>query len=239
VFVPLNELQLNPVMIEGRTTDERMTMRLRLAGDDQLGSQTPRPRAPSDSLASLQLHETAINNLLGRLELKGRTFTVPELSTHIAQRLHREPWAWSSEREDVTIRFAEENPLVVRCQDGRMTLSLAIAELRCPPRSWKNFSIRVAYRPVVHGRSAELCRDGVVQLVGRLSTGSQIAVRGIFSKTFSKDDTLPISPEWLAKDSRLADVAITQFAVDDGWVSLAYGPRQHTAGRRLFDRRGR
>jgi hypothetical protein len=92
---------------------------------------------------------------------------------------------------------------------------------------------------VVHGRSAELCRDGVVQLVGRLSTGSQIAVRGIFSKTFSKDDTLPISPEWLAKDSRLADVAITQFAVDDGWVSLAYGPRQHTAGRRLFDRRGR
>jgi hypothetical protein len=241
VFVPLNNLELNPVMIEARTSAERMTMRLRLAGDDQLGSQTPRPRAPSDSLASLQLHETAINNLLGRLELNGRAFTLPELSQHIAQRLHREPWPWSTEHEDVTIRFADENPVMIRCQDGRVTLNLAVAELRSPPRVWRDFCIRVAYRPVIHGRSAELARDGVVQLIGRLSTGAQIAVRGIFSKTFSKDDTLPISPEWLAKDSRLDDLAISQFAIEDGWVSLAYSPcqQQHTASRPLLDRRGR
>ena len=34
-------------------------MRLRLAGGEQLGAYTPRPRAPSDSLMSLQVHESA------------------------------------------------------------------------------------------------------------------------------------------------------------------------------------
>jgi hypothetical protein len=239
VFVPLNDLQLNPVMIEARTSNDRMTMRLRLAGDDQLGSQTPRPRAPADSLASIQLHETAINNLLERLELDGRAFTVAELSKHVSERLHREAWPVNTERENVTIRFAAENAIAVRCQDGRVTLTLAIAELRSPPRVWRDFRVRVSYRPVINGRSAELARDGVVQLIGRLSTGAQIAVRGIFSKTFSKDDRLPLAPEWMADDPRLAEMAVSQFVIDDGWVSLAYSPVHATANRRLFERRAR
>lgn len=237
VFVPLNELGMTPVMVESQTSEERMTMRLRLAADNQLGSQTPRPRAPSDSLASVQLHETAINNLVERLELDGRTFTPAELSKHIADRLHREAWPCNTEREGVTIRFAAQNAITIRCQEGQVILTLAIAELRSEPRAWKDFRVRVAYRPVIQGRSAELVRDGVVQLIGRLSTGAQIAVRGIFSKTFPKDSTWRVSPEWLANDPRLADLTISQFAVEDGWLSIAYGPRQSSAHRRLIDRR--
>jgi hypothetical protein len=236
VFVPLNELGLNPTMIEAQTTEERMTMRLRLATDSQLGSQTPRPRAPSDSLASVQLHETAINNLMERLELDGRTFTPEGLSKHVAQRLHRDAWPCNTDRDDATIRFAPQNAMSIRCQEGRVILTLAVAELRSASRSWKDFQIRVMYRPVIQGRSAELVRDGVVQLIGRLSTGSQLAVRGIFSKTFSKDSRWRVSPEWFANDERMADLAISQFAVEDGWLSVAYSPRPANAHRRLIDR---
>ena len=42
VFGPLVNLALEPTMIEAQTTEQRMTMRLRVAGEDQLGSYTPR-----------------------------------------------------------------------------------------------------------------------------------------------------------------------------------------------------
>lgn len=44
VFGPLVNLSLEPTMIEAQTTEQRMTMRLRVAGEDQLGSFTPRPQ---------------------------------------------------------------------------------------------------------------------------------------------------------------------------------------------------
>ena len=108
VFEPLNSLALDPELIEADTTKERLTMRLRLAGEDQLGSHTPRPRAPSDSLASVQLHETVLNNGIQRLQLAGRTFTLPELADHISARLScPPPWETAPENQDVKITFRE------------------------------------------------------------------------------------------------------------------------------------
>ena len=115
VFDPLNSLSLDPQMIEGVTTEKRFTMRLRLAGEDQLGSHTPRPEAPADSLASVQVHESVLNNAIQRLQLNGRTFTLAELSQHIAARLNRPaPWEINPEHADVKITFAEKDAVVVR-----------------------------------------------------------------------------------------------------------------------------
>lgn len=47
---PLGRLQLEAVPCGMSTTEDRLTMRLRLAGEDQLGAYTPRPRAMSDSV---------------------------------------------------------------------------------------------------------------------------------------------------------------------------------------------
>lgn len=44
VFDPLNNLMLDPQMIDARTTEKRFWLRLRLAGDNHLGSHTPAPR---------------------------------------------------------------------------------------------------------------------------------------------------------------------------------------------------
>jgi hypothetical protein len=228
VVGPLEASRLEPTIISAKTTDRRLVIRLRLAGEDQLGGHTPRPQAPSDSLASLQIHETAINNALERLALHGRTFTLPELSRHIAAQLSFfSPWEIDPEHQDVTITFAEQDPVRVRLRDGQALLSLAISRLDKSPLHWSDFKVHVCYRPRIIGRSAWLSRDGIVQLGGgRISTGSQIALRGIFAKTFSRRRSWRLTPERFATNPRFADLAVTQFVIEDGWLGVALGPQQ-------------
>ena len=83
----------------------------------------------------------------------------------------------------------------------------------------------MSYRPQVEGRTAELVRDGGIQLSGtRLNTGAQIALRGVFAKAFPKNTPLKLTPREFAEDPQLADLAVTQFTIDDGWIGLALGP---------------
>ena len=192
VLAPLDALRLNPTMIAAQTTEERVIARLRLAGRDQLGSCAPRPLAPADSLASVQIDQSAINNVVARLDLDGRTFALPELSRRIARCLCQpEPAASNPDRADVVIRFAAKDAVQVRCVDGRVEVSVSIARFAKDKRGWRDFQVRAVYRPEVNGRSAELVRDGVVQLDGpRLTTGAQIILRGVFSRAFSEEDAL-------------------------------------------------
>ncbi len=228
---PMRRLRLDPVLIDAETTEERLNMRIRLAGEEQLGSHTPRPRAPSDSLASVQLHESAINNALERLDLDGRTFTLPELSQHVAGRLNNEGWLQlDPDHEEVSITFASANAVGVRCEDGRICLTLRIDRLRHERRVWRDFEVQAFYGPKTQGLSAELVRDGVIQLSGdRLPLGSQIALRGIFVRIFARRRPWDLVPAPIAENPKLAGLEVTQFAIDDGWIGLALGPRTTAA----------
>jgi hypothetical protein len=233
VFDPLNWLALDPQLIDAETTEKRFTMRLRLGGEDQLGSHTPRPPAFSDSLASLQIHESVINNAIQRLHLDGRTFTLPELSRHVAASLNcPAPWAVTSDNEDVKITFAEQNSVVVRCQDGQVWLALSIARLSKAGRHWSNFQIKASYQPVVHGRSAQLAREDVIRLKGPRNMGSQMVLRGVFAHALSRKAPWELIPEKIVNQPKLQNAAITQFIIDDGWIGLAIGPKTTTTARR-------
>ncbi len=61
----LNSWGLDPSIVSMQTTEERATARFRFAGGEQLASHTARPLALSDSLSSMQLHESAMNNFFG------------------------------------------------------------------------------------------------------------------------------------------------------------------------------
>jgi hypothetical protein len=227
VLTPLYGLALDPTVIGAETTEHRMLMRLRLAGDDQLGSHTPRPQAPSNSLLSFQIHESTINNALQRLKLDGKTFSLLELSAHVAKKYNcEEPWEVNPENEDVKITFAASDALQVCCENNQIVLTISIAKLSSPPRFWKDFQVRVFYTPQIAERSAMLSRDGIVHLLGdHLNTGAQIALRGIFSKVFSKKTPLDLTPAELAESPQLADTEISQFTVDDGWIGVALSPK--------------
>ena len=237
ILQPLGRLALGPTMISTRTTKRRMAIRLRLAADHQVAAHTPRPRAPSDSLASFQVHESAFNNVLEQLELGGGTFTPDDLRRRLADKLNSpEIMKGRTVPDDLTITFAEKDAAGVRCQDGQLIVTLSVDRLTQQGRQWEDFKIRAFYRPRVDGRSAELVRHGVIHLIGRrLNTSAQIALRGIFSKTFSKDEPWQLTPESLRDDPRLKDLAVTQLVLEDGWIGVALGPRrggQTTVARR-------
>lgn len=233
---PMEAIQLRPTLISAETTAERVVMRLRLAGDDQLGSHTARPQAPADSLASLQVHESALNNALARLELDGRTFTLPELRQHVSAKLNRlDVIDEDRDNDDVQISFAAQNALYVSLNEGQLGIHLNIAKLSKSPRVWRDFQVRAYYKPQLNGRTAELVRDGIIHLSGtRLNTGGQIALRSVFSKTFSRNSSWTLTPDTLLQPEALSDLEITQCAIDDGWLGVALGPKRTASGLRNY-----
>ena len=237
-IAPLHSLALEPQIISAETTQQRFAVRLRMAGKEQLGSHTPRPQAPDDSLASVQIHESAINNALQQLNLDGKTFSLPQLIEHVAAKLdYLAPWEPNTDHDDVRITFAPEDAVRVQCHNGQMVLTLGIARLSKPPRYWDNFQVQAVYVPEVNGCSAELTRHGIIQLAGqRLNLGAQIALRGIFSRVFSKKTPWSITPERLATAPELADLEVTQFTIDDGWIGVAIGPKRTAARQPLLRR---
>lgn len=235
LFGPLAELSLGPAVIGADTDQERMTMRLRIAAPRQLGANTPRPQAPVNCLASLQIHESALNNVAERLEFDGQTFTLEQLRRRIATRMNRPEMLQNQTPydEDLTIAFAPQNAIQVRCRDGRFEITLSIATLWQADNRWDEFQVQAFYRPELAAGRVELVRDGVVYLIGDgLNMRSQIALRGIFSKAFSKQRPMEITPDAWFEDARMAGLGVTQFVVEDGWIGAALGTEssQDSAG---------
>ncbi|HZZ29963.1 MAG TPA: hypothetical protein VFE46_18350 [Pirellulales bacterium] len=228
LFDPLAKLSLSPEPISLETSQQRLTLRLRIAGQNQLGGCSARPQAFSDSLASAQMHESALNNILDQLQLAGRTFTLPELYRHVAERL-----SWDQTEPpgdlsaDVHITFAAKDPVRVRCQNGLVQLTLAVEELEQKARRWNDFAVTINYEPQIEDLHVRLVRQGAIELGGDNYKGQpEVALRGAFSKLFPRERSFELVPEMIADSPRLAGLSITQCVVEDGWIGLALGPER-------------
>ncbi|NMC20398.1 MAG: hypothetical protein GYA33_08260 [Thermogutta sp.] len=232
VLSQLSRFSLGPTWIGAQTTEDRLVLRWRLGDAWQPGGHTLRPWAASDSLASLQVHESAINNCLLQFRLEGRTFALPDLEARLRDRL-RLPQPDEEEsagaRADATIAFASRNAAHVEFREGRLTVVLSVASLAAPPNRWEDFEVRAHYRPEVAEDRIQFVRDGVVQLIGPMDMRSQIALRGVFSKTFSKSRPWRISAGFLKQHPGLADLTITQLELENGWLGVAVGRRRTNA----------
>lgn len=230
---PLEQLALEPTPIELQTTSQRLIGRYRLAGDLQLGAHTPRPQAPADSLLSVQLHESAVNNALNRLPLAGREVDLPTLVRDLAAVAGATDVEVPDDLpEDVVIRFPEEDALRVDLMDGLARVTICVEELETENRRWRKVMSRAYYRPESDGLKAYLAREGHLELVGeRLRLRDQIALRAIFAKVFSERRTLPLTPEKVAAAPQLQPCQITQLTIRDGWLGLAIGPERAPQGR--------
>jgi hypothetical protein len=228
VVDPLRRLELEPTPIALATTDERAILRYRLAGPEQLGGHTPRPRAPADSWLSVQLHETAINNALANLDLAGRTFELRGLYESVAARLNRPDLkAPADVPENVQVTFADENPLNVRLIENAAQVTLRIARIDADRQTWRDLTVIAVYEPEVNGLDAIFARHTPIRLAGKnLNTRSSIVLRGVFSKMFTRNQQVHLLPDRILSDKRLAGLAVNQLVVHDGWVGLAIGPRR-------------
>jgi len=230
IMAPIENLDLEMEPIALTTTKERMVMRLRLAGDRQLGGHTARPQAPSNSVFSLQLHDSAINNTIEKLDLEGRTFTLAELYKHLADKLKKPELAGREDLpDDVQVTFAAQDAVRVRLARGQMEVSMSFAALKQQRRRWRDFTVRTYYRAEAHGLDARFVRDGSVQLDGESLGGAQLVLRSIFSKVLSRERQWSLIDPKFTADPKLAHLEVTQLMIEDGWVGLAYAERRQRA----------
>jgi hypothetical protein len=233
-YTPLQKLALHPAALDMVTTESDLVARFRLAGYQQLAAHTPRPVTPASSMLQVQVHESAVNNLLEQLDWEGRRANVRELHRQIAELFSLPPRELPEDLpDDVFVKFAGETPLRVDFQDGRVSLQLALEELSQGSSSWKNFTVKVHYRHDPDQPNADLVRDQYVELLGkRLHLRDQIALRGIFSRVFNQSKPIQLISQGLRTDPRLAGLQIDQLAIGYGWLSLSLGEiaeKQRTA----------
>lgn len=228
LIAPLDKLNLEPTPVDMQTTERRLIVRYRLAGPHQLSAYTPRPQAPGNSMVSLQLHESMFNNTLENLKLANRRVDLRTLYVEMLRRFEAKEINIPDDLpEDVTVHFAEHDPVRISCEEGRVKLTIRLAELDHAERhTWKDFEVHGYYRPSDNQLEANLVRDGNLELVGeRLKLGDQIALRGIFAKVLSRNRQLSIINKQLLARPQLADLQVTQFVIQDGWMGVALGPK--------------
>ncbi|MBA3482783.1 MAG: hypothetical protein H0T51_13310, partial [Pirellulales bacterium] len=226
VIEPLDRFALTAEPVDMNTTEERATMRLRLASEQHLAAHTPRPSAPSDSLASFQLHESVFNNAARGLELDGRRLNVAELHALLSQKIRRHAEAEPADLPRAAkVEFAAHDAVRVACHGDRIELILKIVELRHGRDSIRGVGVHAFFRPVVDGMEVKLVRDGTLQFDGaHLRTGPRMMLHGVFGKLLPKDQEMPVLTAKLSEDPRFAGLMVTQLVIDDGWLALSVGP---------------
>ena len=235
VLVPLRQLELSPAAIEMRTAPHQLVGRYRLSGSEQLAARTPRPREPSGSILALQVHESALNNGLDKLELAGKRRDLPTLFRELATAVGREDAVIPEDLRDekAVIQFAQEQPIHVQFSDQKMHITLRLDQLHAEGRRpWRHLVVRATYQPVEHEQYPRIERDGYIQLRGaRLRLRDQIALRGIFSKMFPRHPEVNGVVEGWLSEPQVADLEIAQFVLRDGWVGLAWNGPEKVAAR--------
>jgi len=215
-------LRVEPV--EMRTTESRLIARMRVAGDRQLAAHTPRNRAPSDSVASLQLHESLINNILSEIGVSGKPRTPAELQQLVQDRLQLPEKPLEAIDKKIKVLFADEEPLRILLNGGRAELVLSIREMVVDRSRYHNFKVHAFYEPVAEGIEAMMARSGGIQIEGRMRAAKRVQLHGVFNQVFHEDRTLPLLKLPAGGEPRLAGLMVTQLVIGDGWLGLAIGP---------------
>jgi len=211
--------------VEMKSSPERLVARVRVAGDDQFGSHTPRPRALSDSLASVQVHETAMTNLAVTLGLDGQRLTGAELQQKIREQFPKMAASAPQEiRRDTVFQFAPKNAVQVRVKDGRLELAIAFDSVELDGGAISNVTVHAFYTPSIDGLTAELARDGVLGIEGQFSGRERARLHNIFQSVLPPERKLPIANLENQEGRHLDGLMITQLVLEDGWVGLAIGP---------------
>lgn len=227
-FGPMAQMRLDPQVMELRTTAERLVARYRVAGAWQLAAFTPRIRAFSDSLMSVQVHQSMLNNTLEQMIARHEPITIEELLTRAAGIFGQDVSLPADLPEDVTIQFTETRPITIEIDDERLWITMRVESLRkSGQQSLRRFVVRAAYKTRVDGLNAELVRDGHLSISGPgMSVRQRLPIRLVFNKVLSDDRPIGLTRPALANSPAAEGLAITQCEMRDGWIGVGIGPKR-------------
>ena len=224
ILGPLGRLQLDPKVMDLQTTDKRLLARYRLAGDWQLAAFTPRPRAPSSSLMSLQIHQSALNNTFEQLIPRDRPLSIEELIRHTAVTFGQSEITLPEDiPSNVSVQFAKTRPITVEIEDAKLWITLRVLRLqRDNQKGLTRFIVRAAYQPQVDGINARLVRDGHLRISGPgMSARERLPIRAIFNKVLASSRSLPLTLPQVANHPSMDGLEVSQVELRDGWIALA------------------
>lgn len=226
ILSPLHTMELEPKVMKLKTTSEAVQVSYRLASLEQIGSSLPRPKTGTDSLACFQLHRTAINNVINRIQISGKRFTPQEFMDHMGSLLGREDLHIPEEqdRDDVTFEFANRDPVMLDFEDGYLFINLRIKRLQVGKNSrWKNLTITTRYKPNPMGQRLYLKFDDDfgLRVAGRLRLADQIAVRTVFSALFKPNFQFDILPPRMANHPATQGMGISELQLSEGWLTVS------------------
>ena len=241
VLQPLIAMDLEPNTQQMTTTEEEIVMRYRLAGRDQMGAFTARPRSVRDCLFNVQLHQSAINNMMMRIDLNGRKFTASELVAHFEDLLGV---SVNSEIEQkAEFEFAKLDPIRADFKDNEVVISLNLKSFRVGKKGkrWQNLRVSSVYVPNVNGTKIQLvqAKPGLHLKGKKLKLRDQLAIRTIFEALFKEQYEFSAIPEKIATQLKGVNLGISQLVVENGWAGLSVSESNSSANRtgRLFKRR--
>lgn len=224
---PMIAMDLEPTPVEMRTTNDRVIMRYRLAGRDQMAAHTARPQALADSLMSFQIHESVLNNLFDRIEIAGRSFTATELSDHLANVFGNKQAAGSEDlNHEAYFEFAPYDPIRVEFKNSKIEISINLKKFKVgKSKTWKNLSVRASFNPHVEGSKLYLLRDETgIRLKGsNLKFRDDVHVRTVFTALVQGQYELNVLPEKFGKQFGSTPLEISQLVLNDGWLGLSFG----------------
>ena len=222
---PLVSLELEPEPVQMTTTKEKLIVRYRLAGRDQMAANTTRPKAWPGSQLSLQVHHSAVNNFLDRIGLAGKDFTTDSLTTHLRDAMGL-PYKEVDSKKKAKITFSKTQPIRVSFVDGKFQIDLNIDSFEPigskRTKTWRKLVIRCCYAPSVSGSQVLLTREGSISLPGRRkAVMDELVIRAIFDKVFENQYHFQPLPDSLAKPMNSPDLVIAHLIIDNGWLGVS------------------
>jgi len=240
---PLIAKDLNPEALQLATTNQRLVMRYRLAGLDQMAADSPRPADSEYDYLSLQLHESLINNTIERIEIESETFTPESLIQHLSEVIGFDPAnAQTDKKHKAEFEFANFDAIRVDFVEGKVRIEFNLKSLRVGKgKTWRNITISSTYVPTVNGSQILLTQEGMLGVKGKkFRLGDQIAVRAIFKVVLPGSLQFDAVPKQLAGRLNGYGLVISNLNIADGWVGVTFDevPIHYSAPTEIYEANG-
>lgn len=225
VWEPLTSMDLNPEALQLATNQQRIVMRYRLAGLDQMASDSPRPADSNYDYLSLQFHQSLLNNLIERIEIESQSFTPASLLQHLSEVIGFKPENTPSDsKHEAKFVFANYDAIRVDFVEGKVRIELNLKSLRVGKgKTWRNITVSSTYVPQVSGSQIQLAQEGMIGVKGKkFRIGDQIAVRAIFKLVLPGSYQFDTIPSQLTARLNGYALVIDSLNIADGWVGLTY-----------------
>ena len=239
VFSGLKATGLYPDAFVYTTSNSTLLLSSRLMNKNELGADLPATTAAGDRGATVQLHETAINNAIDRMELAGQTLTEPELRAKMeaffSKALNKtvkleappKPAADAADAEDddkgpSAIIFAKTDPMRVQFEDGELIL---VIRAGFKQEGKDDIPMREIVAPItfeVKGNKI-LATRGNVRVAAADGEGGGIAINGVVRKKIQSalPDREVDSKVELKGPKNTVTTNVSAIRILDGWVHIS------------------